>query len=143
MSNHESGLIIAQSIPSYLYEDGNDNLLRNLDVELSYNPSDPIAVTAAFPGEPAPVKWTWARDILISGMKEPTGDGDVHIYPSLDPNYPGLTVLDMASPNGEFTVLSETVSLAQFIGRTLQIVPQGAEEQFLNYDDELQALLSQ
>ena len=55
-----------------------------LETELSYDPADPFAVTATFLTVAGQVRWTFGRDLLIGGLFEPTGDGDVHVWPCLD-----------------------------------------------------------
>src|SRR3954468_14910985 len=53
-----------------------------LDAELRYDPSDPFAVSLAIGvdcGEP--VVWTFARDLLSSGVSAPAGEGDITIEP--------------------------------------------------------------
>ena len=55
-----------------------------LETELSYDPRDPFAVTATFLTVAGQVRWTFGRDLLIGGLYEPTGDGDVHVWPCLD-----------------------------------------------------------
>ncbi|MEJ7743255.1 MAG: SsgA family sporulation/cell division regulator [Nocardioidaceae bacterium] len=57
-----------------------------LAAELLYDKSDPYAVAACFrTGLDLPVRWVFARDLLAEGLYEPTGDGDVHVWPCLDP----------------------------------------------------------
>ena len=61
-----------------------EGLSTPLDAEFEYDPADPFAVSILFTDEPAPVRWTFARELLIEGFYEPTGDGDVHVWPCLN-----------------------------------------------------------
>jgi hypothetical protein len=48
---------------------------------LSYNPRDPYAVQVHFRGVET-VTWTFARELLATGLDASAGDGDVQIWPS-------------------------------------------------------------
>ncbi len=54
---------------------------HTLEATFGYTPSDPYAVTLTFhvPGEA--VVWTFSRELLMLGLDEPAGDGDVHVWP--------------------------------------------------------------
>src|SRR5437764_2109809 len=55
-----------------------------LDAELRYDPADPFAVTLAIGTEfGEPVIWTFARDLLASGVTAVTGEGDISIEPDM------------------------------------------------------------
>src|SRR5436305_4454074 len=49
-----------------------------LEAELHYDPSDPYAVTTVFMTGASQVRWTFGRELLVEGLYEPSGDGDVH-----------------------------------------------------------------
>ena len=45
-----------------------EGLSTPIDAEFEYNPADPYAVSILFTDEPAPVRWTFARELLIEGF---------------------------------------------------------------------------
>src|SRR5699024_7214842 len=56
-----------------------------LEVQLGYDVTDPHAVSALFRADRGDVTWTFARDLLVRGLTHPVGEGDVHVWPSVDP----------------------------------------------------------
>jgi len=112
-----------------------------LNASFEFDPSDPYAVSILFKGDPAPVRWTFARDLLIDGFYEPTGDGDVHVWPCLSAEGVAVVILELNSPSGEVLVQVSSRALSQFIRQMVSIVPQGTEDQLLDYDAELTELL--
>src|SRR3569832_2306621 len=51
---------------------------------LRYDPEDPYAVHVLFHAESAggePVSWSFARELLFTGLDEPAGIGDVRVWP--------------------------------------------------------------
>jgi hypothetical protein len=113
-----------------------------LTASFSYDATDPYAVSILFKGEPVPVRWTFARDLLIDGFYEPTGDGDVHVWPCLSANGNAVVILELNSPSGEVLVQVGSRGLSGFIRQMLATVPQGAEDELVDFDDELIELLS-
>jgi hypothetical protein len=98
-----------------------------LETELSYDPSDPYAVTATFLTVAGRVQWTFGRDLLIEGMSEPNGDGDVHVWPCLDNSAHPVVVIELCSPDGEALVQVRAGDVAAFVERTKSAVPLGSE----------------
>ena len=54
-----------------------------IDADLVFDPADPYAVTMVFRTGVQEVLWTFGRELLVEGLYEPTGDGDVHVWPCL------------------------------------------------------------
>ena len=53
-----------------------------LVASLYYSGSDPYAVRMAFHvGTDEPVEWIFARELLETGIAQPTGEGDVQVWP--------------------------------------------------------------
>jgi hypothetical protein len=119
-----------------------EGLSTPLDAEFEYNPADPFAVSVLFTDEPVPVRWTFARDLLIEGYYEPAGDGDVHVWPCLSPEGAAVVILELSSPSGEVLVQVHSRSLAAFIDRMVTMVPQGAEETLVDLDAEIAQLFA-
>jgi hypothetical protein len=119
-----------------------EGLSTPLDAEFEYDPADPFAVSILFTEEPAPVRWTFARDLLIEGFYEPTGDGDVHVWPCLNTEGCAVVILELSSPSGEVLVQVGSRPLARFIHQMVAMVPQGAESTVVDFDAELDQLFS-
>ena len=120
----------------------NEGLSTPLDAEFEFNPADPFAVSILFKGEPAPVRWTFARDLLIEGFYEPTGDGDVHVWPCLAADGRAVVILELVSPSGEVLIQVNSRELSGFLHRMTASVAPGAESDLLDFDAELVDLLS-
>jgi len=119
-----------------------EGLSTPLDAEFEYNPADPFAVSILFTDEPAPVRWTFARELLIEGFFEPTGDGDVHVWPCLNSEGAAVVILELSSPSGEVLVQISSRELASFIHQMVAMVPQGTEESMIDLDAEIGQLLA-
>jgi hypothetical protein len=119
-----------------------EGLSTPLDAEFQYDPADPFAVSILFTDEPAPVRWTFARDLLIEGYYEPTGDGDVHVWPCLNTDGCAVVILELSSPSGEVLVQVGSRQLAAFIHQMTSMVPPGSESSIVDFDAEIAQLLS-
>jgi len=119
-----------------------EGLSTPLDAEFEYNPVDPFAVSVLFADEPAPVRWTFARDLLIEGFYEPTGDGDVHVWPCLNTEGAAVVILELSSPSGEVLVQVGSRSLAAFIHQMVAMVPVGSEGDIVDLDAEIDQLFA-
>ena len=119
-----------------------EGLSTPLDAEFEYDPADPFAVSILFSDEPTPVRWTFARELLIEGFYEPTGDGDVHVWPCLSPEGSAVVILELSSPSGEVLVQVQSKMLSAFIDKMVATVPQGAEETLVDLDAEIAKLFA-
>jgi len=105
------------------------------DALFSYDPSDPFAATLTLKASPRDVRWTFARDLLIDGLFEPAGEGDVVVFPFLDPETgSAVTVLGLRSPGGEFMAQVPKQALQAFVRAMLDSVPLGAESDLIDLD---------
>ncbi len=100
---------------------------HHLSAEFNYNPADPWAVTMTLSTLAGPVEWTFARDLLIEGQYEPTGDGDVHVWPCLSACGEAVVIVELDSPSGESLLQFPTRAVQDFVYASLETVPQGAE----------------
>jgi hypothetical protein len=119
-----------------------EGLSTPLDAEFEYDPADPFAVSVLFADEPVPVRGTFARELLIEGFYEPTGDGDVHVWPCLNTVGAAVVILELSSPSGEVLVQVSSRSLASFIHQMVTTVPQGSEAEVVDLDAEIAQLLA-
>lgn len=119
-----------------------DGLSTPVAAELAYDAADPFAVSILFTAEPVPVRWTFARDLLIAGLYEPTGDGDVHVWPCLSPEGSAVVIVELNSPHGEVLVQVDSRAVAAFNDQMLAAVPAGSEGDHVDFDAELARLLA-
>jgi hypothetical protein len=110
-------------------------------VVLRYDSADPLAVRATFAAEVSldstPAIWTFARELLASGLRTPSGHGDVHIWPCGR----AQTVVELRSPDGVALVQFTTSALRRFLLRSYALVPAGREDLGPSLDRGLSALL--
>jgi hypothetical protein len=113
-----------------------------LEAEFEYDPTDPFAVSILFKGEPVPVRWTFARDLLVEGYYEPTGDGDVHVWPCLSAQGSAVVIIELSSPAGEVLLQVSSRALTGFVERMLHSVPLGRESELVDVDAALAAVFA-
>jgi hypothetical protein len=73
------------------------------------------------------VRWLIGRDLLLAGMTDPVGEGDVQLSPSIDEYGRAAVVIELSSPHGRLVTQVSTRDLGSFLGRTLASVPEGTE----------------
>jgi hypothetical protein len=108
--------------------------------ELGYDSSNPYALTISFHREDSTVVWTFARDLLSSGLAEPTGDGDVHVWPSFDDNGSAVVVVELCTRDGDALVEVRTADAVAFVERSHAVVAAGKESVHLDVDGIITAL---
>jgi hypothetical protein len=99
----------------------------DLPAVLGYDPADPWAVAVVFGKPSETVRWLIGRDLLLQGMTEPVGEGDVQLSPSIDEYGRACVVLELRSPHGRLVTQLSTRALGSFLGQTLALVPEGTE----------------
>jgi Streptomyces sporulation and cell division protein, SsgA len=112
-----------------------------LAAELRYDKSDPYAVAACFLAGETQVQWVFARDLLKRGIHQPTGDGDVHIWPCLDTLGHAATIIELSSPDGEAVIQARTDELYDFLAEAETLVRSGTEADHVDVDSALVQLL--
>ena len=112
-----------------------------IDADLVFDPADPYAVTMVFRTGVQEVRWTFGRELLLDGLYEPTGDGDVHVWPCLSSNGSAVVIIELCSPDGELLVQAGSRHVNQFVNAMLASVPDGQESAFVDFDTELTAIL--
>lgn len=113
-----------------------------MEVEFSYDPRDPYAVSLSFVSAEPPVRWTFGRDLLMEGMYEPAGDGDVHVFPSVERSGVAVVLMELVGPEGEALVKARTRELEPFVDDMCALVPPGTESAHLHVDEAIVAILS-
>jgi hypothetical protein len=113
-----------------------------IEAELHYNPTDPYAVTTVFMTGHSQVRWTFGRDLLTEGLYEPSGDGDVHVWPCLDADGHAVVIIELCSPDGEALVQAKTGDLRAFVDRMSKAVQPGSESEHIDVDATIHAILT-
>jgi hypothetical protein len=96
--------------------------------EFHYDPADPLAVTMAIESISGAVHWTFARDLILNGRFEPTGDGDVHVWPCLDAKGAAVVIVELDAPAGRTMLQFSSRAVHDFIAASLATVPEGTEQ---------------
>ena len=113
-----------------------------LEAELRYESADPYAIAACFDTGEARVRWVFARELLASGAYEPTGDGDVHVWPCLDSEGHAVVIIELCSPDGEALVQAKTNDLSVFVERMNKAVELGNESAHVDVDATIAAIFA-
>jgi len=100
----------------------------SLGAEFHYDPADPLAVTMVIESIAGPVRWTFARGLILNGQFEPTGDGDVHVWPCLDTEGAAVVIVELHSPGGAILLQFPARAVQEFVSASLATVPEGAEQ---------------
>ncbi|NIH83036.1 SsgA family sporulation/cell division regulator [Amycolatopsis viridis] len=101
---------------------------------LSYVASEPFAVNIAFRTEHGHwVEWTFARELLVTGLRERSGIGDVRVRPDLSADE-GILILEIESPDGYALVEVEREDVERFLDAATELVPVGAESDYFDVD---------
>jgi hypothetical protein len=109
-----------------------------IDADLVFDPHDPYAMSIVFRTS-APVTWTFGRDLLVDGLYEPAGEGDVQVWPCLAEAGTAVVMLELFAPDGAVVLQVPSRVVADFVTRMLHAVPLGAE--CVDVDAALAALL--
>jgi hypothetical protein len=120
--------VVEQRVKARLVTD--DPQYKAVSATLRYDGADPLAMYIVFPAEVSlddsgEVVWTFARDLLESGLREPSGDGDVQVWPCGR----AQTVLEFHAPRGVAVVQFDSAPLRRFLDSSYAMVPAGEEEQ--------------
>ncbi len=101
---------------------------------LSFHAEEPYAVTVAFRTERGRwVEWTFARELLATGLTDPAGIGDVRVRPDLSEDEAMLT-LEIESPDGYASFELEREDVESFLGSTFELVQLGCESEYFDVE---------
>lgn len=112
-----------------------------VEAELRYDPLDPYAVSVTFLVEGTTVDWTFGRDLLMAGVHEPVGEGDVQVSPSMDPDGRAAVMLTLHSPTGHALVKARSRDVLDFLVRSTRAVWPGTESEYVDPDAAIAALV--
>jgi hypothetical protein len=139
-SMNTAPLTVTQSVTLELIDP--TGAITPLDAELHYDPRDPYAVTTVFMTGATTVRWTFGRELLSEGLYEPSGDGDVHVWPCLDSEGHAVVIIELCSPDGEALVQARTGDLNSFVERMSKAVEPGNESAHLDVDATIAAIFA-
>lgn len=108
--------------------------------DLRYKSTDPHAVCITFRVHDDTLDWLFARTLLIGGLHEPVGAGDVEIRPCRRDGM--ATVQITLKARYAYAVLEAPAwMIAAFLKRTCRAVPLGTEHRHLELDDLVRRLV--
>ncbi|MFD1831819.1 SsgA family sporulation/cell division regulator [Streptomyces desertarenae] len=109
---------------------------------LTYHVRDPYAVHITFDAlSDRPVRWTFARELLLEGVLRPCGQGDVRVWPAAVEGR-GVVCVALSSPAGDALLRAPAKAVTAWLERTLRAVPPGREGGHLGLDEGLERLLA-
>lgn len=107
----------------------------------TFYPDDPFAVELAVPfrrgREPKSV--LFARELLIDGLAEPAGEGDVRVAPH--PDMDGWVLIELPIECRQVEFWAEQAPLNEFVDATLLLLPSSRELTQLDLDGLIARLL--
>jgi hypothetical protein len=139
-SMNTAPLTVTQSVTLELIDQ--TGAVTPIDAELHYDPRDPYAVTTVFITGTSTERWTFGRQLLSDGLYEPTGDGDVHVWPCLDSEGRAVVIIELCSPDGEALVQARTTDLSSFVERMARAVQPGEESANVDVDSTIAAIFA-
>ncbi len=107
-----------------------------------YSAADPFAITL---GIQTPrgrwLEWLLGRDLIVTGLTERAGEGDVRIgWPHT--GTADVVSVEIRSSDGEAVLLVDRELLCRFIESTIQLVPLGCEFTRIDLDAECLRLVN-
>ncbi|MFI0262527.1 SsgA family sporulation/cell division regulator [Streptomyces sp. NPDC017056] len=118
-----------------------DGCMRRMQADLVYDPRDACAVRLHINDNGRPVRWDFARGLLMQGILTSrwTGMGDVRIR-RCDR---GRLRIRLQTPKGTADLVASWPQARAFLCRTYEAVPEGREFDAVDMDAELRLLLGE
>ena len=108
---------------------------------LGYDPADPYAILFTLHGTHREVTWVFARTLVADGVFEPSGEADVHVWPTVSARGHARVAIELANRGITALILVPSSVVIGFLDRTEALMPYGAESGALDIDAALSALL--
>ncbi|MCW0216357.1 MAG: SsgA family sporulation/cell division regulator [Pseudonocardia sp.] len=100
----------------------------------TYTAQDPFAVTLAVrTRHDRWVEWLVGRDLVLAGLSEATGDGDIRMSPQLVQGY-DIVEIEIRSTDGRAVLEVDRDLLRHFVDSTAEMVPFGEESGRMDLD---------
>jgi len=113
----------------------------DVQAELRYDPSDPLAVSLAIGVEcEEPVVWTFARDLLADGVNHASGMGDITVEPVVDSGAVREIRITLAT-DCLATMIAPRDRVVEFLVESFTAVPSGTEMDRVDLDAEIASLM--
>lgn len=110
----------------------NSDAVTPVATRWTYDTTEPFAITVAFATDRGRwVEWVFARELLIDGLTEPAGEGDLRIAPDADPD---LLLLEIFAPTGSASFTLDRDDVEDFLAATLEAVAAGSESAHFDVD---------
>ncbi|MEK2475627.1 MULTISPECIES: SsgA family sporulation/cell division regulator [Streptomyces] len=109
----------------------------------SYRSDRPYEVEVAFISRGETVAtWLFARDLLIDGLHDEVGHGDVRVWPTHRAGGAHRVHIELATDDSVCELAVRTTELTAWLEQTTAIVPPGHEGRHLDIDAHLARLLA-
>ncbi|MFI7143006.1 SsgA family sporulation/cell division regulator [Streptomyces massasporeus] len=110
-----------------------------------YGVNDPYAVSIdIMPTTEGTVTWVVARDLLNTGTRSPSGEGDFRVWPSCRQHSAHrFLYFSLDVPEGQVTFEMDLTEIRLWLDATYRSVPAGSESRLLDWDSLETALLGQ
>lgn len=105
-----------------------------------YDASDPYAVWLTFHVPAGEIEWAMARTLLLRGLTQPVGEGDIRLAPAVDEDGHAVVRMDFCSPEGRLVTEARTADLFAFLNSTWRAVPPGSEAALVDVDELVERL---
>lgn len=103
----------------------------------SYSAYDPFAVSLAVrTSHERWVEWLIGRELVMAGLDEPSGEGDVRMRPLTVQGY-DIVEIEISSHDGRAVLEVDQELLRSFVDATLEMVPVGTEADRMDLDGEI------
>jgi hypothetical protein len=103
----------------------------------SYSAYDPFAVSLAVRTRHERwVEWLIGRELVMAGLDEPAGEGDVRMRPLTVQSY-DIVEIEIQSHDGRAVLEVDQELLRSFVDATLEMVPVGTEADRMDLDGEI------
>lgn len=100
----------------------------------SYRADQPFTVVAAFQTDRDRwVEWMFSRDLLVEGLADEAGMGDVRLHSEIRRGLEML-VVEIESPEGYAKLELDHEGMSAFLDATAEIVPLGEESDHFDVD---------
>src|ERR1700722_8629932 len=108
--------------------------------ELRYDPSDPLAVSLAIGVECSePVVWVFGRDLLAEGVSRASGLGDITVEPATELDCHEIRIT--LATDCLATMIAPRDKVVEFLVESFTVVASGCELDSIDLDAEIAALL--
>ncbi|MEU5207614.1 SsgA family sporulation/cell division regulator [Streptomyces sp. NPDC020742] len=109
----------------------------------SFRSDRPYEVEVAFLSRGRTVAtWLFARELLLGGLHDEVGEGDVRVWPHHGPGRAQRVHLELSTDDSVCELSVRTAELTAWLEQTAAIVPPGDEGSYLDMDAHLARLLA-